>query len=67
MLVLSRKINQKIIVDAGLSHIEIVVCDIQGDRVKVGVQAPRSVAVHREEVYDAIQAYTTTRTMHLGG
>lgn len=36
-------------------NIEIIIVDIKGDQVKVGVKAPRSVAVHRAEVYEEIQ------------
>lgn len=35
--------------------IKIVVVDIRGDKVRLGIQAPASVPVHRQEVYDAIQ------------
>lgn len=52
MLVLSRKPEESIIIG---DEIEIVVVEIKGDQVKLGVQAPRSVSVHRKEVYEAIQ------------
>ena len=52
MLVLSRKKNEKIVVD---DTIEITVVEIRGDKVRLGVNAPREVTVHRQEVYDAIQ------------
>ena len=52
MLVLSRKKNEKIVVD---DTIEITVVEIRGDKVRLGVNAPREVSVHRQEVYDAIQ------------
>ena len=52
MLVLSRKKNESIIVN---SDIKIVVVEIRGDKVRLGVEAPREVPVHRREVYDAIQ------------
>ncbi len=35
--------------------IEIVIVDIRGDKVRIGVEAPRDVAVHRQEVYEAIK------------
>ncbi|MFQ5558382.1 MAG: carbon storage regulator CsrA [Acidimicrobiales bacterium] len=47
MLVLSRRVNQSIMVG---SDIVITVLDLRGDHVRLGVKAPRSVAVHREEV-----------------
>ncbi len=52
MLVLSRKRNESICID---KDIEIVVVDIRGDKVRLGVIAPKQVPVHRREVYDAIE------------
>ena len=52
MLILSRKTNQKIRVG---DSIEITVIEVRGDQVKIGVEAPRSVKVFREESYDEIQ------------
>ena len=52
MLVLSRKKNESIIIN---NDIKIVVVEIRGDKVRLGVEAPREVPVHRREVYDAIQ------------
>lgn len=52
MLVLSRKINESIIIG---DHIEIKVLSIEGDQVKLGIVAPKNVKVHRSEVYKAIQ------------
>ena len=52
MLVLSRKKDEVIIVG---DDIEITLVDIRGDQVKIGVSAPRSVSIHRKEIYDAIQ------------
>lgn len=48
MLVLTRKRNQSIVVN---DNIEITVIDIQGDQVKVGINAPKDVKVFRKEVY----------------
>lgn len=53
MLVLSRKKNESIRIG---DDIEIVIVDIKGEQVKIGVKAPRSVTVHRAEVYEEIQA-----------
>lgn len=52
MLVLSRKRDEKIIIG---DDIKITVVDIKGDRVRLGIDAPRSVTVHRDEIYEAIQ------------
>jgi carbon storage regulator len=52
MLVLSRKKDERIIIG---DQITIMVIEIRGDKVRLGIQAPRDVSVHREEVYDAIQ------------
>ena len=52
MIVLSRKKNESIIIN---NDIKIVVVEIRGDKVRLGVEAPKEVSVHRKEVYDAIQ------------
>ena len=52
MLVLSRKKNESIVIN---NEITIVVVEIRGDKVRLGVEAPWEVPVHRREVYDAIQ------------
>ena len=52
MLVLSRKKNESIIIN---NDITIVVVEIRGDKVRLGVDAPKEIPVHRREVYDAIQ------------
>ena len=52
MLVLSRKKDEKIIIG---DHITIMVIEIRGDKVRLGIDAPRDVTVHRQEVYEAIQ------------
>ena len=51
MLVLSRKKNESIVIN---DDITIVVVDIRGDKVRLGVEAPKEVPVHRREVFDAI-------------
>lgn len=52
MLVLARKQNQQIVIGA---DIYVKVLRMEGDVVKLGIQAPASVPVHRQEVYDEIQ------------
>lgn len=53
MLVLSRKINESIIIG---DDIEVKIVDVNGRTVKIGIEAPKDVSVHRKEVYEAIKA-----------
>ncbi len=52
MLVLARKLNESIMIG---DDIEVVVIDIKGDQVKLGIKAPRKVTVHRKEIYQEIK------------
>jgi len=52
MLVLARKVNESIKIG---DDIEIVVVDIKGDQIKLGIRAPKNVTVHRAEIYEEIQ------------
>ncbi|MET4560685.1 carbon storage regulator [Lysinibacillus parviboronicapiens] len=52
MLVLSRKKNESIMIG---DHIEVKILSVDGDQVKLGIVAPKSVTVHRSEVFEAIQ------------
>ena len=52
MLVLSRQCDQTIVIG---DNIEITVVSIRGDKVRLGINAPREISVHRKEVYEAIQ------------
>lgn len=56
MLVLSRKKDEKIVIG---DNISIMVVEIRGDKVRLGIEAPRDVSVHRREVYDAIKRRET--------
>jgi carbon storage regulator len=51
MLVLSRKKNESIVIN---NDITVTVVEIRGDKVRLGIVAPKDVPVHRQEVYDAI-------------
>jgi carbon storage regulator len=52
MLVLSRQRDQTIVIG---DDIEVTVVDIRGDKVRLGINAPKEISVHRKEVYDAIK------------
>jgi carbon storage regulator len=52
MLVLTRKVGQSIVIG---DEIEVVVLEVRGEQVRVGIRAPKNVTVHRKEVYDQIQ------------
>lgn len=52
MLVLSRKKNESIVID---EKIVITVVEVRGDKVRLGIQAPRDVPVHRQEVHQALK------------
>ena len=52
MLVLSRRKNEEIVIG---HHIIITIVEIRGDKIRLGIEAPGNVSVHRREVYDAIQ------------
>jgi carbon storage regulator len=53
MLVLSRNKDESIIIG---DDVEITIVDVRGDKVRIGINAPREISVHRKEVYDKIQA-----------
>jgi len=53
MLVLTRHIDEAIVIG---DDIEVVVVDVRGDRVRLGINAPKEISVHRKEVYELIQA-----------
>jgi len=52
MLVLTRKLQQSIVIG---DEIEVVVLEIRGEQVRIGIKAPKNVTVHRKEIYDQIQ------------
>ncbi len=52
MLVLSRKINETIVIGSGDAQIEITVVDVDNGRVKIGIKAPRHVVIDRLEIRD---------------
>jgi len=52
MLVLTRKLNQSIVIDGS---IEVVVLEVRGEQVRLGIRAPKDVPVHRKEIFEQIQ------------
>ena len=52
MLVLTRKKGQSIVID---ENIEITIIDVQGDQIRLGIDAPKSVSIHRKEIFLEIQ------------
>ncbi len=53
MLVLARKVGQSIVIN---DSIEILVIEVRGDQVRLGIEAPRSIPVHRKELLEQIRA-----------
>lgn len=51
MLVLSRKKNESIVID---DNVVITIVEVKGDKVRLGIEAPKEIPVHRSEVYEAI-------------
>ena len=51
VLVLTRKVNQSIVIG---DEIEVVVLEVRGEQIRIGIRAPRDVVVHRKEIYDQI-------------
>lgn len=66
MLVLSRKKNESIVID---DNIIITVVEIRGDKVRLGIQADKSIPIHRAEVWERIQKAepVSADTPHGGG
>jgi carbon storage regulator len=58
MLVLSRQKDESIVIG---DDVEITIVDVRGDKVRLGITAPKSIPVHRREVYDAIQREKATK------
>ena len=52
MLVLSRQRDESIMIG---DDVEIIIVDVRGDKVRLGITAPKAIPVHRREIYDAIQ------------
>jgi carbon storage regulator len=52
MLVLSRQKDESIMIG---DNVEVTIVDVRGDKVRLGITAPKDISVHRKEVYEAIQ------------
>jgi len=59
MLVLTRRINESIVINDDVS---VLVVEVRGDRVRLGIEAPKDVTVHRKEVYDIIRESSVQKT-----
>ncbi len=59
MLVLTRKVHQSIVIGDG---VEVVVLEVRGEQVRLGIKAPKDVAVHRKEIYEQIQEENRSST-----
>ncbi len=59
MLVLSRQRDESIMIG---DDVEIIIVDVRGDKVRLGITAPKSIPVHRREIYDAIQREKNEKT-----
>src|ERR1041384_8293081 len=64
MLVLSRQRDESIIIG---DNIVVTIVDVRGDKVRLGIEAPREVSVHRREVYEAIQRESAPRSARRSG
>ena len=60
MLILSRKINEKVVIGEDIS---VSIIEIRGDQVRIGIDAPKKVKVFRQEVFDAIKAENKEASM----
>jgi len=61
MLVLSRQRDESIMIG---DDVEIIIVDVRGDKVRLGITAPRCIPVHRREIYDAIQREKNDKKEH---
>jgi carbon storage regulator len=55
VLILTRRVGEKLIIDLGDRIVEVVPLGIKGNQVKIGIEADKDIGVHREEIYQRIQ------------
>ena len=60
MLVLTRSVGERLIIGDG--EITLTILDVRGNQVRLGIDAPKDISVHREEIYLRIQAETEVAT-----
>jgi carbon storage regulator len=58
MLVLTRSVGERLIINNG--EIKLSILEVKGNQVRIGIEAPRHISVHREEIYKRIQAETNS-------
>ena len=64
MLVLTRSIGERLIINDG--EIKLSVLEVKGNQVRIGIDAPRDVSVHREEVFERIRAESQEKSDKIG-
>jgi len=64
MLVLTRSVGERLIIGDG--EITLTILDVRGNQVRLGIDAPKDISVHREEIYLRIQAETAAATAESG-
>ena len=61
MLILSRERDESIMIGEGDGVVEVIIVDVRGDKVRLGITASKEIPVHRREIYDAIQREKTQK------
>ncbi len=59
MLILTRRVGEKLMIG---DDVGVTVLGVKGNQVRIGVDAPKNIGVHREEIYERIKAERTSRT-----
>jgi carbon storage regulator len=67
MLILTRRVGEKLMIDLGAETITITVIGVKGNQVRMGVDAPKRIPVHREEIYDRIKRQASAPKAVAGG